>query len=212
MADYVMAKVIIQGDSRELGMLREMHFSKGEVDFNTIIPVPEELMIEQSSAPETGYDALYGDWTKPAKAWTWKEAAKKLGHPFPLESREQVIACINAYENPGLYFDHAKLYKNNNDKHGYFTWYGWCVEHWGTKSNAEEASINNLAEAIEIRFATAWSFPDPIFKVLSQAFPALEFDILTIDEIVEQPERYVLKNGERIRDVRISKRQARKEI
>jgi hypothetical protein len=212
MADYVMSKVIFRGDSDALAALRSQHLSSGSFDLNTVVPVPEDLNIDESSAPETGYQALYGDWTQPAKAWTWKEAALKLGYPFPLESREQVIACIRSYENPGFYFDGAEQYKRNHDKYGHFTWYGWCAEHWGTKTNAEECTVKELAGAIEIRFVTAWAFPTPVFAALSRAFPALEFEILSLDEIVGEPDGYVMQNGERVKTVQVSKRQARKEF
>lgn len=212
MSDYVMAKVMVQGDAGALSDLRKTHLADHLIDFNTVSPVPVELMIEQSSAPETGYDALYGDWTSPAKAWTWKEAAQKLGYPFPLESREQVIACIRSSANPGFYFDGADQYKRNHDKYGHCTWYGWCPQHWGTKTNAEEVSVNDIGDAIEMRFATAWAFPAPVFTTLSKAFPQLEFEVLTMDEVTEEPERYILQNGIRTRDIPVTKRQARKEF
>lgn len=62
MADYVMAKVVVRGDATSLASFRERHLAAGTFDFNPVIPIPAELMIEQSSAPGTGYDALYGDW------------------------------------------------------------------------------------------------------------------------------------------------------
>jgi len=212
MSDYVMAKIAVSGDPTSLASFRDQHLSHGAFDFNSIIPTPPELMIEESSAPETGYHALYGDWKIPAKAWTWKAAAGKLGFPFPLESRDQVIACINSYENPGFYFDGAEQYKMNMEKHGCFTWYGWCEKHWGTKSNAEDAAVNDNGQLIEIRFASAYAFPAPVFKALSEAFPSLEFDILTLDEVDEKPEGYVLQNGRRVRESKVSKRQAKKAL
>ena len=72
MSDAVFVRLSLTGDPSELDACREGHFA-AEFDFNSVIPMPAELAIEGSSVVTTGYDALYGDWTEPAKYWTWKD-------------------------------------------------------------------------------------------------------------------------------------------
>lgn len=212
MADYVVAKIVVRGEPSALELLREGHLSNDALDFNSVLPIPGELLLDESSAWETGYDAMFGDWTIPAQAWTWKDAARRLGFPFPLASREQVVACINSYEHPGFYFDGAVQYKRNIESYGFFSWYGWCEKHWGTKSNAEDVLVKVLGDSIEIRFATAGAFPEPVFVALSKTFPTLAFEVLTVDEATEKPLCFVMQNGVSVPSRTVSKRQARKEL
>ncbi|RKN86774.1 hypothetical protein [Paenibacillus ginsengarvi] len=57
-------------------------------------------------------------------------------------------------------------------------WYNWSLEHWGTKWNAYEISVNENV----IRFDTAWSAPFPIFESLHEKFSDFTFDIKYADE------------------------------
>jgi len=198
MSDAVFILLRITGDPASLASCREAHFSAASFDFNSVTPMPPELEIEESSAVTTGYDALYGDWTEPAKYWTWKEAAAKLGYPFPLESREQLLACIRSLDCAEMYLGAARQYQENIEKHGFGSWYGWCKKHWGSKWNAEDSKVEAGPDAITVRFTTASSFPKPLVKALSKKWPVLEIRVQYADEHLRWGGDYVLKGGREI--------------
>ena len=68
----------------------------------------------------------------------------------------------------------------NLQKYGAMNWYDWCCEHWGTKWNASETSVD--WEKREIRFSTAWSEPVPIMSALHEDFPDVDFTWSYADE------------------------------
>jgi hypothetical protein len=64
--------------------------------------------------------------------------------------------------------------------------YEWCIEHWGTKWNAENPLIGEREswygntpdwQRLEINFDTAWSPPTPVIKRAAELFPELCFDL-----------------------------------
>lgn len=203
MSDAVFSKLVISGELEMLDLCRQAHFASGTFDFNSVVPMPPELDLEESSAVETGYDALYGDWTRPAQYWTWKEAAASLGYPFPLQSREQLLACIQSLDCAEMYLDPARQFKRNVEQYGHGTWYGWCKEHWGTKWNAEETRVAGAPGRLTVRFTTANSFPKPLAVALSRKWADLDMHVLYVDEHLRWGRDYVLRNG---REVRKTKR------
>jgi hypothetical protein len=198
MSDAVFSLLQISGDPVPLASCRDAQFSSGLFDFNSVIPMPPELEIEESSAVTTGYDALFGDWTEPAKYWTWKEAAAKLGYPFPLESREQLLACIRSLDCAEMYLAPARQYHDNIEKHGFGSWYGWCKKHWGSKWNAEDSKVDAAPDRIVVRFTTASSFPKPLVKALSKKWPALEIRVQYADEHLRWGGDYLLEAGREV--------------
>ena len=103
--------------------------------------------------------------------------------------------CIEKYGT--WYLDHADE-NGNSVKHldhsegkPWFDWYGWHHEYWGTKWNA---FCLEVLDADTIRFQTAWTAPEPIFRVLSRMFPDDELVVHSeyeTDEICDS----VYKNG-----------------
>lgn len=57
-------------------------------------------------------------------------------------------------------------------------WYDWNVTNWGTKWDANDVQIEQSDDlSATIRFQTAWSPPEPIFRALAEQFSNLQFDI-----------------------------------
>ena len=194
MSDAVFVRLSLAGDPSDLESCRRVHFT-GEFDFNSVIPMPPELDIEDSSAVTTGYDALYGDWTEPAKYWTWKEAAASLGLAFPLQSRDELLACIRSLDCADMYLAPAQQFKENVEKHGHGSWYGWCKQHWGTKWNAEDSTISSRPDSIVVRFTTANAFPKKVIVALSKKWPNMAVHVQYADEQARWGKDYVLRNG-----------------
>ena len=88
----------------------------------------------------------------------------------------------------------ARRYWLSYRLHGYFTWYEWRIEYWGTKWNASEYRLGS--ENGEVWFETAWSHPLPILEALSQQFPYDLFVVSYADEdIGSNAGAYNIKNG-----------------
>ena len=55
----------------------------------------------------------------------------------------------------------------------WFNWYDWHIENWGTKWNACHCEVCYDC----VHFETAWSYPEPIIKALSEKYPDREIDV-----------------------------------
>jgi hypothetical protein len=212
MSDAVLCRLVLTGAADALSNCRRTHFESGEFDFNSVVPMPPELDIEDDSAVTTGYAALFGDWREPASYWTWKEAASQLGLPFPLESREQLLACIRSLDCADMYLSPAQQYKDNVEKFGHGSWYGWCKEHWGTKWNAEATKIEAGPNSITVRFICASSFAKPVVAALSKKWPELQVHVMYADESQRWGRDYVLKGGREVEKAKRSPGDILKEL
>lgn len=71
------------------------------------------------------------------------------------------------------------------DKEQYFleNWYDWNIEHWGTKWDAcqTERCLQEKNE-LHYRFETAWSIPEPVFRVMAEKFSGLTFEFYCEEE------------------------------
>jgi len=71
-----------------------------------------------------------------------------------------------------------------NRETGFYNWYEWSVENWGTKWNSYSLRIEEDRGdgALSFHFDTAWSFPIPFLKKLARMFPGLRFECTCFDE------------------------------
>lgn len=72
----------------------------------------------------------------------------------------------------------ANIARYNKEKYGYYTWYEWDINNWGTKWNAYESYY---ADGCAF-FQTAYNAPKPIIKALSEKFPDTSFRLCYADE------------------------------
>jgi hypothetical protein len=57
-------------------------------------------------------------------------------------------------------------------------WYSWSVQHWGTKWDAADVSVCDVAPGrVALSFDTAWSPPEPWVATVSSQFPDLTFTL-----------------------------------
>jgi hypothetical protein len=195
MADYVTTLIDLSGTAEALAAFSARHLATGTFDFNTVDPMPPELQIESGSAVETGYAALYGDWRLETERWMFKEPARQFGFPFPLESREQVIKCLQSFDCADMYLLPARAYHENVARYGHGDWSGWCAEHWGTTWNAEEVRVSQAHERIALSFVTAGSYPKPVLKTLSLSYPDIAFHVRYYDEHFRWARDFVMVKG-----------------
>jgi len=125
-----------------------------EFDFNKIIPMPEELNIASNGTAMMVEDLKRLKKTELPATWRGREVTQQMRKD-------------------------AEPYLANLQKHGYVTWYDWCVDKWGTKWGAYKIGVK---ADDTIQFDTAWSTPLPIFEALAARFPDIEFIVEYADE------------------------------
>ena len=72
--------------------------------------------------------------------------------PCPAELKVQTEIGENFVER-----DQARQ-KQNQEKHGYADWYGWCTDNWGTKWDIADADVTYTEgdTSLVVSFDTAW--------------------------------------------------------
>ncbi len=134
-----------------------------DIDFNKIIPMPEELNIT-------------------ADGWASQiEGTKSFSRPRPIsEVRAEMLEKIKDYEEKHREATIENFTKAaaNVAKYGYATWYNWSVDMWGTKWNA----YRTKTEDGEIWFQTAWSAPRGLIRKLSEMFPRVTIELTCASE------------------------------
>lgn len=165
------------------------------IDFNKIIPMPDDLNVESSSI-----GSLYMAWLlseKGTKLISEDTALRYYGHHHVRDFYSSLITAgprANLAEiNNRIKKDTTsgdigllrhqegialgKRYIENIEKYGFESWYGWCNTNWGTKWNACEPWVEDNV----FRMETAWSYPEPVIKEMMHTYK-ISANINCIDE------------------------------
>lgn len=180
----------------------EKHF-----DFNLLIPMPPELMMDEGSMTE---QCVIYYLTGRCSIQLYRLDERKLriidalvGNHFSSKWPEEVFRRVSDWmkdaskpEKDKAYAD-GRQYVSNYEKYGAATWYGWCIRNWGTKWNAGETVI---LDRDTIRFETAWSNPAPVIQKLGEMYPAIEIEHWWADEDAgsNTGHRTLFDGGERV--------------
>ncbi|MDK9431172.1 hypothetical protein QP016_10630 [Gallibacterium anatis] len=157
------------------------------VDFNLLIPMPEELNITCGSfgdfsetllrldQPQTLTDNLIADYIT---------ENERKGLRLSLLSRQNNWTIGNFVDflrnNPDEqnYFGYdlalGQAYIDNQLKYGARTWYDWAYNNWGVKWNANTQycdEFNDGNTCFYVCFDTAWNPPNEWVNTLIQTFP-----------------------------------------
>lgn len=163
-----------------IGTRKELFIEDDEgnvnLDFEKIIPMPQELLDSQSPMSDFEIDlamkALFirlsmmpryqynGEYRKFLDALS----TVSIGDVPKWAEGQEVECCIRGLQ-----------YINNLIRYGYPSWYEWCTNMWGTKWNSYWGSILNDDL---IKFITAWDIPQSIYIALSNMYP---YDEITVD-------------------------------
>ena len=152
-------------------VLRFVAQAKGndsEIDFNKVLPIPDEL--RGTSSPtrimtQQQIDEIWADWRKAKEA---KADSGPMGlHSFEMERPFGLGITQDKHDEFIL-------------KYGYDNWYDWSIFNWGTKWNAydvTEWSINENGDnsSATIYYETAWSPATVLWLNVSKDYPTLEF-------------------------------------
>ena len=182
MPNWVTNNVRINADETLLAKIREevkgTPYSNGEdrdFDFNTIAPIPTELvgttsptrMISQEDYDKQEERIAKGDLTEGEKTFGVSRGITQEMHDDFVE------------------------------RFGFADWYGWQINNWGTKWNASSVYWSDDNDFVS--FNTAWSTPFELLVALSKKYPQATFEIEYADEdFGYNVGRYVLQNGEEI--------------
>lgn len=148
-------------------VLEALHGPDGEVDFNQVVPQPEELRklaAEFKVFDNPGEAKVFQQLQEEANA-KLPEAFRTDGQTYAL-TREQHEALVAKY---GAALD----------------WYHWRTQSWNTKWNAYDISHEpnyTVTDGAAIQFNTAWATPMPVLKKLSEMFPEETLTVHFADE------------------------------
>lgn len=181
MANDVRNRVTFKGDRKRIDeMLEHIHGEDGtigQIDFNTIIPMPKELEMTAGTIIE--------------KAITCVCLRENLYVFRYNKSSIEDYLKISGFTENELY-ELGIRYMSNIVNFGHATWYTWRVHNWGTKWNA----YDDKGSEYELLFSTAWDAPFPIMEKLSKMYPDIEFTLKYADEDYgENCGTHIYKNG-----------------
>lgn len=157
MPNYVRNRVFFEGDPGEirrmLESIREEELGLGSIDFQKILPMPQELNIEYSSRTDRSRE----------KVSAYRQA---------LEKGEDVTELEQWREEHPEDWALGERALDNAGRYGHATWYSWCVEFWGTKWPALHQS-DLATDRQRLCFDTAWAFPMGVLRKLSADWPGI---------------------------------------
>lgn len=203
MPNHVENYISLQGDPKKIrSMLKAIQSDElgiGSVDFNKIIPMPENLNIEAGTRTDRGLQA-YRDFIEAYTAGRSAEDALKALENIPAESEEAFLRRRTDIKHDE--WELGKTAWNNIRQYGAPTWYDWCIANWGTKWNAYGYDDTiDYHDGTPLYFQTAWSAPHPVLEKLTEMFPEIELEHEWADEDIGQNcGRYSYKGGERIEE------------
>ena len=176
MPNYVKNLVKMKGIV-DLPLFREVDGVK-HFDFNKVIPMPEELHVEDGSMTDMCIVYFLTERCSiPISQLGKKETelvnalvSNMFSSDWPAEvfrrMREQMRGASE--EKKEAAYEGGRRYVSNYEKYGCTTWYGWSNRNWGTKWNACDTKI---LDNDSIMFDTAWSNPEPVMEELGEMYP-----------------------------------------
>lgn len=150
--------LFIKGETDEDGTVRY-------VDFNKIVPMPQDLFIDSSSEGDRGMKYLLAK----QKRYFLTPEERKTITDFEESDAERQEKAIKL----------GRQYLRNIANYGHKDWYDWSLVNWGTKWNAYDTQMTSPNV---ITFNTAWSGVPALIQKLSEMFPDVTFEYTYADE------------------------------
>lgn len=174
-------------------------------DFQKIIPAPKDLY-----APDTSTSYAYDAELREVIITALENLVQRDRYSF-ISSQyvTEKLPTIEA-ERKALNEYYEKFNIDRNDvlriglirftnlvKHGFVSWYEFCINVWGTKWNAWDTFI---VDDDNVEFTTAWGPPYGIFMKISEMYP---YDLITVNWSEEGGHNGLLQfhSGECIQDI-----------
>ena len=188
MPNHVTNQIMVQNDDASHTKLLELavflkpdNGTLGDIDFNKLLPMPEELNIEAGSRGEDGLK-LYSQFIKES---TMLSIANMEASKSEDEANRHVSELVDKYakiadENPETWELGVKYYENLQ-KYGTRHWYDWRNKHWKTKWNAYNCTPWKEGSD-RLEFCTAWNSVVKLMSMLSERFPETKITYRWADE------------------------------
>lgn len=189
MPNHVKNILDFEGDEAEIERLKSETQSPGGpgeedlvLDFNRLIPMPASLEMEGDGVPGLSTAALLlmkGRPVPESLSWDADLILRRFGDDGPKAGLEgpgalpEFIRRASLDHSYGIDLRLGEAGLENLRRYGAVSWYEWRVEHWGTKWN----SYMPTEDGRRISFLTAWTPPEPVYKVLSERFPRVAFTL-----------------------------------
>lgn len=175
--------LIVEGPAAARAAFFDRHLADHDFSFESIVPMPSELDFSVCSTVESGHAALFGDWREPARQWMFKDHAAEQGWPFPLESREHVLACMAALGEFGEELLRlGRLFQSNLDRFGHGNRDSWTREQWGTDIDAYDSVVEAGEDALRIAFRTSGAPAAKLLARCSSEHPELTLTLVSFAE------------------------------
>ncbi len=188
MPNFCYTRVVVTGSAYDLRNFRRRAFVRDdrtgeEFSFGQIIPMPKVLEVDVPSFDDAICVLALGSDPRELmnSGMTLEDAlSSERAVASGVTSRDDLLAHLEETEPAALASVRERLAAF--DEIGYFDWYSWRIDHWGTKWPACETEIlADRSDRLEFRFANPWNFPEPVFAELGELFPALRFDVTALD-------------------------------
>lgn len=143
------------------------------IDFNKIVPMPQCLKNTEESTRVFWGIQYYLEQNNMVKLMELLKVYLSPKKDFSIFTEEKLKE----------YYTIGEEYINKYIECGYFTWYRWCIDNWGTKWNAFESKIiDSKNNVVDIIFYTAWAGVPELISILADKFPHLYFEYDYADE------------------------------
>lgn len=191
--------IILEFDSDKRSEIEKDIYSKERdfVDFNILLPCPQELEEQISGSPEDAGVRLIKNHEKSfdLNSPTIRDEIRDFvdqnkreeyfltREQFDAKDMESVINSVIAYQ-----------------KYGYANWLEFKRDKWGVSQNAFAYEGKKRSKAKGFYFVTGWSIPTGWLQVLSAKWPDVEFKVYA-KALMEEESRggyvnlYLFKNG-----------------
>jgi hypothetical protein len=100
----------------------------------------------------------------------------------PKQDRDRLEALVRSDEQA---FDFNRIAPIPEALKGMESYY-WRIQHWQTKWNVRNCSVESKHDALIYLIDTAWSCPHPVLEKLAEMFPTLRFQVEVGGEIPEE--------------------------
>lgn len=215
MPNHVTNRVHLYGDAEKIRELLEaVRYDDGELgtlDFEKLIPLPEELKIQSGSMTGKAMNAYlsavnprnlgfpYPDKLDPAQFAAMISGLVSCGGIHTFQVGLSAKQCDPDPQNRAALLAAGERYVSNALQYGHTDWYSFCVAKWGSKWNSYDSGLMGDDTLV---FHTAWSRVMPVIAELARRFPEVEIEYEWADEDIGCNVGHAhFQNGELTEDV-----------
>lgn len=158
----------IRGPVEALKKVKDKYFKDDQLDFNSVIPMPPELQIEEGSRTTEGMEALKKPFEEVASQRWYQNI---VGNKKP-KDRDEMLMLLEKEPEGKEILKLGKMALDNQRRFGHTTWYSWSSANWNTKWNSYEPWCTKIETnekgdgVLQFGFDTAWSPPMPVLVEL----------------------------------------------